>query len=529
MDRRTFLRFTGGAAAGVAATSAGLSRAGAQTAPTAPAAPPAPTDAASAAGGAVPAAPFTLGVASGDPVADGVVLWTRLAPDPLVPGGGMPAHPVPVHWEVAADERFRRIVRRGTEVAHPGEAHSVHAEVGGLQPGATYFYRFKAGRELSPAGRTRTAPHAWRRTDRARFAVTSCQNYEAGYYTAHRALAAEDVDFVVFLGDYIYEGRPNAAALRQHDGVDEPYSLDDYRGRHARYRSDLDLQASHAAFPWFVTLDDHEIDNNWADEIPQDPANQAPEAFLARRIAAFQAYWEHMPLRRGSRPVGPDLQLFRRYGWGDLVQLDVLDTRQYRSDQPPDLAGANDPAATMLGADQEAWLDHGLAGSRARWNVVAQQTMVASNDRRAGPVEVYDFDNWDGYRAPRQRLLTSLSHTRNPVVLTGDRHATWVSDLKADVYDPASATLAAELTGTSITSGGDADPATFHATYDPIMAESPHWKFIDNQRGYLLCDLDRQRWLTDLRLVSTVLAQQATVSTFAQFVTEDRVPGVQVA
>ncbi len=236
-----------------------------------------------------------------------------------------------------------------------------------------------------------------------------------------------------------------------------------------------------------------------------------------------------MPLRRGSRPVGPDMQLYRRYGWGDLVQLDVLDTRQHRTDQPPDLAGANDQAATMLGADQEGWLDHGLATSRARWNVVAQQTMVASNDRRAGSEEVYDFDNWDGYRAPRQRLLASLSQARNPVLLTGDRHATWVSDLKADVYDPASATLAAELTGTSISSGGEPNTAAFHAVYDPIMAESPHWKFIDNQRGYLLCDLDRQRWLTDLRVVSTVLAQQATVSTFARFVTEDRVPGVQVA
>ena len=521
MDRRSFLQLAGGAAAGVAATSIGLGASPAGARPRQPA----PLGH----GGAVPPAPFTLGVASGDPVPDGVVLWTRLAPDPLVPGGGMPAQPVPVHWEIAADDRFRQVVRRGTEVAQPGEAHAVHAEVGGLRPGATYWYRFRAGREVSPAGRTRTAPAPWGRTRRARFGLASCQNYEAGFYTAHRALAAEDLDFVVFLGDYIYEGAPNPAALRPHDGVGEPSTVDDYRARHARYRSDLDLQTAHAAFPWYVTLDDHEIDNNWADDIPQDPALQTPEAFRARRVAAFQAYWEHMPLRRSARPTGPDLPLFRAYDWGDLARLHVLDTRQYRTDQPLDLAGAEDPAATMLGAEQEAWLDHGLATSGARWNVLAQQTMVASNDRRAGPEEQFDFDNWDGYRPARRRLLDSMTRAANPVVVTGDRHATWVCDLKTDTADPASPTVGAELTGTSISSGGDPNTATFHATFDPIMAESPHWKFIDNQRGYLVCDVDRDRWWTDLRVVSTVRATEASVSTFASFVTEDGVPGVQVA
>ena len=233
-----------------------------------------------------------------------------------------------------------------------------------------------------------------------------------------------------------------------------------------------------------------------------------------------------MPLRRGARPAGPDMALFRAYDWGDLARVHVLDTRQHRSDQPVDLAGAGNPAATMLGAEQEAWLERGIASSAARWDVVAQQTMVASNDRRAGPEEVYDFDNWDGYRAARARLLASLGRSRNPVVVTGDRHATWVCDLKEDVADPGSATVGAELTGTSISSGGDPDTAAFHAVYDPAMAESPHWKFIDNRRGYLVCDLDRQRWLTELRVVSTVRAREAQVSTFARFVTEDGAPGV---
>jgi alkaline phosphatase D len=455
------------------------------------------------------------------------VLWTRLAPQPLL-GGGMPDRPVPVRWEVAEDERFRRIRRRGTALAYPDLAHSVHVEVSGLRADTEYHYRFRAGQEVSPVGRTRTAPAEHARPRRLRFAFASCQDYQAGAYTAHQHLAEEDLAFVAFLGDYIYEGAPNPTALRQHDGTGEPLTLDDYRARHARYRSDPDLQASHGAFPWIVTLDDHEIDNNWADDIPQDPELQSPEAFRARRIAAFRAYWEHMPLRRTSIPNGPDMRIYRRLWWGDLLQIDVLDTRQYRSDQPTDLAGANNPAQTMLGAEQERWLDEGLARSRTRWNVLAQQTMVAQNDRTAGPVETFDFDNWDGYRAARQRLLASLGRVRNPVVVTGDRHATWISDLEQDFYDPASPTVGAELTGTSITSGGDGSREVFHATYDPIMVDSPHWKFIDNGRGYLRCDIDRSRWLTDLRTVSTVRSQQATVSTFASFVTEDGRRGVEV-
>jgi alkaline phosphatase D len=513
MDRRAFIKVAGGAVAGTSLVGLldSTSAAGASPRPT------------------LPGPPFTLGVASGEPTHNGVVLWTRLAPNPLVPGGGMPPERVRVDWEVAADDSFRRVVRHGRELAVPEDAHSVHVDLTGLRPDATYWYRFRAAGEISPIGRTRTAPHPGQRPHRVRFATASCQNYQDGYYVAHRALADEDLAFVAFLGDYIYEGRPSATALRQHDGVGEPVTLDDYRGRHARYRSDLDLQACHAAFPWIVTPDDHEIDNNWADEIPQDPDVQARDQFLARRAAAFKAYWEHMPLSPRLRPTGIDMRLYRRFAWADLLQLDVFDTRQYRSDQPADLAGANDPAATMMGAEQERWFAQGIKRSRALWNAVAQQTMVAQNDRRAGPTEVFDFDNWDGYRVPRQRLLAELNQVANPVVLTGDRHATWICDLKEDFYDPASATIAAELTGTSISSGSDRDPALFHASFDPVMAESPHWKFIDNTHGYLLCDVDRQRWLTELRTVPTVRAPQAPVSTFARFVTEAGRRGVEVA
>ncbi|MEO3816842.1 alkaline phosphatase D family protein [Plantactinospora sp. B24E8] len=484
----------------------------------------------STAGAPLPANLFTLGVASGDPLPDGVVLWTRLAPQPLA-GGGMPDRPVRVRWEVAEDSRFRRIRHRGAATAHPDLGHSVHVEVAGLDPDREYFYRFRAGQEISPVGRTRTAPADHAHTRHLRFAFASCQDFQAGAYTAHRHLAGEDLAFVAFLGDYIYENRPNTAAYRVHEGTDEPYSLVDYRNRHAQYKTDPDLQASHAAFPWIVTFDDHELDNNWADEIPQDPAQQTPEAFRARRRAAFQAYYENMPLRRSALPRGLDIRLYRRLRFGDLASVHVLDTRQYRSDQPATLAEAMNPELSMTGPEQEHWLVQGLRSSGSRWNLLANQVMWASNDRQAGPERTYDLDNWDGYRVQRRRLLEFFGSGQvdNPVVLTGDRHCTWVCDLRPDFDDPASPVVAAEITGTSITSGGNPDTAGFHRTYDPIMAESPHWKYIDNQRGYVVCDVTPERMLSSLRLVDTVWAPTATVRTAAEFVVLAGAPGVSVA
>ncbi|PSL01612.1 alkaline phosphatase D [Haloactinopolyspora alba] len=480
-------------------------------------------------GGALPDDLFSLGVASGDPLPDGVVLWTRLAPDPLA-GGGLPPRAYPVEWEVAEDERFSRVVRRGREVALAQFGHSVHVEVDGLRPGADYVYRFRAGGRISPVGRTRTAPAG--ATSALRFAFASCQNWQDGYFTAYEALAAEDLDFVAFLGDYIYESEPRTTTVRTHEGSGEPTTLEEYRNRHAQYKSDVHLQAVHAAFPWIVTWDDHEVDNNWADEIPQDPDKQSPAQFRARREAAFQAYYEHMPLRRRSRPRGLDMQLYRRLGFGDLVDLHVLDTRQYRSDQPSTLEAAEtDTSLTMTGDEQERWLVDGLTDGSTRWNLLANQVMWAQNDRRAGPEDVFDFDNWDGYRVQRRRMLElfGTDQVSNPVVLTGDRHCTWVCDLEPDFDDPSAAAVGAEITGTSISSGGNSDPDRFQATYRPIAAESPHWKYFDNQRGYMVCDVDRDRMLSSLRLVDTVWQPEgATVRTAAEFVVEAGVPGVTV-
>ncbi|WP_433828424.1 alkaline phosphatase D family protein [Actinoplanes sp. CA-015351] len=476
---------------------------------------------------AVPTGVFTLGVASGDPLADAVVLWTRLAPDPLA-GGGMPGHVVPVEWEIAEDERFRRGRRHGVALARPELSHSVHVDVRGLRPGTGYHYRFRVAGQISPVGRTRTAPAARSRPRELKFAFASCQDYQAGHYTAFQHLADEDLAFVAFLGDYIYENTPNPAAARLHEGTGEPYSLTEYRNRHAQYKTDPNLQAAHAAFPWIVTFDDHEVDNNWADEIPQDPALQTPEAFRARRMAAFQAYYEHMPLRRSSLPSGLDLQLYRRFRFGNLASVHVLDTRQYRSDQPATLADAQNPALSMTGPEQERWLVNGLRTSGGRWNLLANQVMWAQNDRKAGPEQVFDLDNWDGYRAQRRRLLELFGSGQvdNPVVLTGDRHCTWVADLRPDFDDLSSPIVGAEITGTSITSGGNPNVASFHATYDPIMAESPHWRYIDNQRGYVRCEVTAERMVSSLRLVDTVWAPTATVRTAAQFTVEAGRPGI---
>jgi alkaline phosphatase D len=380
-------------------------------------------------------------------------------------------------------------------------------------------------------GCTRTAPAPAAEPKELRFAYASCQNWQDGFYPAYRHLAEEDLDFVAFLGDYIYEHVPRSTALRRHDGTGEPYSLVEYRNRHALYKTDSDLQRAHAAFPWIVTLDDHEIDNNWADEIPQDPDKQTHEAFLARRAAAFQAYYEHMPLRRESLPRDIDMRLYRRVRYGNLATIHVLDTRQYRSNQPVDLAGANDPSRTMTGTDQEHWLVAGMANADARWNLLANQTMMASNDRKAGIEQAFDFDNWDGYRVQRRGWWSSSARAvpANPVVLTGDRHATWVCDLKIDFDDPDSPVVGAEITGTSISSDGDPNTDAFHRAYGPIMAESPHWKYIDNRRGYIRCEVTPEQLLATLRTVSTVRSYDATITSAASFVVESGRPGIEVA
>ena len=487
--------------------------------------------------------PFTLGVASGDPTPTGVVLWTRLAPRPLSDDGlgGMTDRDVQVQWQVATDERFRSLVRSGTTTARREFAHSVHVEVDGLLPGRDYFYRFRAEGAHSPAGRTRTTPPP-ASMDPLVLAFASCSQYEHGYFTAYRRLAEEEPDLVLHLGDYQYEFKPGVSVLprgnvRDHRGP-ETVTLANYRQRHAQYKADPDLQAAHAAAPWVVVPDDHEVENNWAGDIPEvadRPGDLQSPDFRRRRAAAFRAYYENMPLRSRSLPQDASMQLFRRLRWGRLATFHMLDTRQYRSDQACGDGWASgceerlDPARTMLGPRQEEWLLRGLARSEARWDLLGQQVFFSELARRRSSGDRRLMDAWDGYAAARDRVVGGLRQpsVRNPVVLTGDLHYGVAADVRADFADPGSPTVAAELICTSISSGGDG--ADTDERTQRLLADNPHLRFSSNQRGYVRARLDERSMQVDYRVLPYVSRPGAPVSTRASFVVEDRRPGVQDA
>jgi alkaline phosphatase D len=479
--------------------------------------------------------PFTLGVASGSPRPDGVVIWTRLAPDPLA-GGGLDAEPIEVRWEVAHDPAFRRIAAKGTDIASVNFAHAVHVEVEGLEPRREYHYRFMAGNEESAVGRTRTAPAAGAGDARLRLAFASCQQYEQGFYVAHRHLANEDVDLVAFLGDYIYESSWGKDHVRKH-AAGVPHTLADYRNRYAQYKSDADLQKSHAAAPWIVTWDDHEVENDYAN----DRGEVLDQDFLARRAGAYRAFLEHMPLRRSVLRADGEIRVYGRHEWGSLATLHVLDDRQYRSHQVctkpgrggsnvvgPECAARLDPDLTLLGAQQERWLDEGLGASKGRWNVLVQQTLfVPSGTIRDDGERQHWTDDWDGYPAARERMLRSIveRHAANPVIIGGDVHATYVADVHAKPDDAASPIVATEFCGTSITSQGPSAKLQ-----QAIRAANPHIRYANgDDRGYVVLDIGRDRLEARVRAVETVKASDAAISTVADFQVEAGRPGVRRA
>ena len=475
--------------------------------------------------------PFTLGVASGDPRPNGFVLWTRLAPRPLDPDGhgGMGLRIVRVLYEVATDRRFRHIVRRGSAEATPGLGHSLHPEVYGLEPDRVYFYRFSVGGHLSPTGRTRTTPS--NRANGLAFAFVSCQSWSAGYFTAYRHLAKDDLDLVVHLGDYIYEhgisSNPGGRTETAPDHVRYMATdLASYRLRYALTKVDADLQLAHRRFPWLLTLDDHEVANGW------NSTDTAPK-FLRRRAAAFQAWYEHLPLRVGQRPRGADMQIFRRLRYGDLATFHVLDTRQYR-DAPAcqrlstDCDARFDPERTMMGAEQESWLLRGLEKSTARWDVLANQVTMGQNDRDAGDGQQLNMEMWDGYVASRDRVLRGAVRrgAADLVVITGDKHMNVALNLKDNYDDPASAaTLGTELIGTSVTSGGDGEPQSPWAR--SLLAGNPHMAYVNSQRGYARCRVTRHSYETDFRVVDHVEGdRRGSVRTDATAVIEHGIPGL---
>ena len=476
--------------------------------------------------------PFTMGVASGSPDSSSVVLWTRLDPLALEELGAQ-ASEVDVAWQVAKDEKFSDIVVKGVERARPSLAHSVHAEVQGLQPDRTYFYRFIVGAAASPTGRTKTLAAANANTDRLRLAYASCQQWGNGYYSAYRHMANEELDFVLFLGDYIYEYPASLVPIRATTGG-WITTLDGYRSRYALHKSDRDLQAAHAAFPWILTWDDHEVQNDYAGQF--EGRSGIPVAdFMARRRAAYQAFYEHMPVRRESfakllASESMEARLFDRVQIGKLATLCTLDDRQYRDRQvcnPDNRAGSSmvdpthcpdlkNPARTLLGSEQETWLKQAFATSKTTWNLIGQQSVFGQRLGEVNGVTKVWNDGWDGYPASRQRFLNALQETKlsNPVLFGGDVHENWVGHIKADYNNPASASLGVEFCGTSITSLAGMKPEQA----EKVLAANPHFIYAETRyRGYGVADISAQKMTTTLKAMQDATMPDSPAFDLAKF------------
>ena len=470
--------------------------------------------------------PFTLGVASGEPESNSVVIWTRLAAQSL--SKKLAQSIVPVQWFVAEDEQMSNIIAQGEGLASPEFGHSLHIVVENLQPDRFYWYRFQTQKHLSPKGRTRTTPVG--SANKLSFAFVSCQNYEHGYYNAYRYLAKEKLDFVIHLGDYIYEGGNNKKSTkkspRSHDSP-EPTDIEGYRQRYSLYRSDPDLQEAHRLFPFICTWDDHEVENNYANL--KSAKNDNVELFRKRRAAAYQAYYEFLPLRPYSRPQAENMQLYRHLEWGDLARFYVLDTRQYRNDQPCDHNGkggmqiiANcqerfDRKRSLLGKTQEQWLHDSLSSSSSHWNVIAQpylfsQLKISFTDDEP----LFLSDAWDGYPISRQKILDLIEQKRpsNPVFIGGDIHSFWINQVYRDFDDRNSEVLATEFVGTSITSNN----RVHHNFLAALLPLNPHVQFFESRfRGYVKCDLSPSVWQAQLKVVDTVKQTKSKLSTLATF------------
>ncbi|MCX4775369.1 alkaline phosphatase D family protein [Streptomyces sp. NBC_01264] len=483
---------------------------------------------------------FLHGVAAGDPLPDGVLLWTRVTPDPgAVPGSGR-GSAVTVGWEVSADRGFSQIVAAGTTTASAATDHTVKVDVRGLRPRTPYWYRFTAGTAISPVGRALTTAAADTATDRVRFGVVSCANWESGYFSAYRHLAGRaDLDAILHLGDYIYEygtgEYPEAqSVVRQHEPKHEIVSLADYRARHGKYKTDADLQALHAAHPIVAIWDDHEFaDDAWAG----GAGNHTPGTegdWAARAAAAKQAYFEWMPVRPSIAGT-----VYRRLSFGSLADLHLLDLRSFRSQQAKTGSSAvDDPTRSITGRAQLDWLKSGLVSSNATWKLVGTSVMISpvafgSLPARllkplrkllglpAGGIAV-NVDQWDGYTSDRKELLQHLRDrgVKNTVFLTGDIHMAWANDVPMDMATyPASGTAATEFVVTSVTSdnldemlGVPADTVSL-AAESAVRAANWHVKAVDmDAHGYGVLDVTAQRTQMDYYVLSDMRRPDATAA-----------------
>lgn len=458
--------------------------------------------------------PFALGVASGDPDSDGFVLWTRLVGADAQP---LAAHAVPVRYEIATDEWFRTIAKAGQGLARSERAHAVHVEVAGLVPGRPYWYRFHALGATSPVGRAVTVP---RTADRLRIALSSCQHWEQARFGTYRDMAEAQPDLILQVGDYIYEQSYAGQTKVRDFGAPEPRDLAGYRQRHALYKSDPDLQAAHRAAPWIVTWDDHEVLNDYANLANRD--GLAPAMFAPRRAAAYQAYFEHMPIRPSLWFGRSAPRLYRAVDWADLASLSVLDTRQYRSDPPcasphmarnvvmRDCAEARAPNRTIMGAAQEKWLAGRLTTERRPWTLIAQQVFFAPLWLDGARTSSFS-DQWDGYAANRDRLLTGLAQptVRNAVVLSGDVHSFWLNDLND---------AAGKAVGTEIVTSALAAASPPPGRFGDASANNPHVRFSDvDHAGYVLIDISPNALSADFRAIGDRTKVDSVVSSVARF------------
>jgi alkaline phosphatase D len=485
----------------------------------------------------LPGDPFTLGVSSGDPLPESVLLWTRLKPAE----GPVPAQQVPVIWEVSRTRDFGAVAAEGVFLTDASMGNSVHAEAAGLEPDTTYWYRFSVGDFESPAGRTRTAPAPGSSPDSVRLGVANCQAWQSGHYAAHEHIAAEeDLAAVLFLGDYIYELEPSTAG-RPH-GMAPPRTLEEFRAFYELNNSDPDLRAALAAHPWIFTWDDHEVEDNYAaDEqgLIGERAGGDPADFPAKRAAAYRAWWEHVPVRTEA-PVDGELEIYRGFEFGELVSLSVVDNRQYRTPIPEGdgagprpLGGGPQPPeafaveATYLGEEQEEWLRGRLTDSGATWNVMAQQSITSQMNRRPDlPGGGFSLDSWDGYVAARQRLMDVVAGVegdgvQNFVSIGGDIHTSAVADLHSDPTDLTSAVIGTEFIGPSISALELLDPV---ALAGARSIPNVHLYDIDN-RGYLVVEFTAREATASFRWLEDALDPDSPIRTGAVWSTTAGSPG----